>query len=53
MTAESPGFKRYERTGLKLDSNDVVRVDAVLQVGQISESVTVAARSRESGVRFQ
>ncbi len=43
VTAECPGFKRYERTGLKLDSNDVVRVDAVLQVGQISESVTVAA----------
>ena len=45
VTAESPGFKRYERTGLKLDSNDVVRVDAVLQVGQISESVTVAAEA--------
>jgi hypothetical protein len=45
VTAESPGFKRYERTNLKLDSNDVVRVDAVLQVGQISESVTVAAEA--------
>ena len=45
LTAESAGFKRYERTGLKLDSNDVVRVDAVLQVGQISESVTVAAEA--------
>ncbi len=43
ITAESPGFKRYERTGLKLDSNDVVRVDAVLQWVSSSESVTVAA----------
>ena len=45
VTAESAGFKRYERTNLKLDSNDVVRVDAILQVGQISESVTVAAQA--------
>ena len=45
VAAEAAGFKRYERTGLKLDSNDVVRVDAVLQVGQISESVTVAAEA--------
>ena len=45
VSAESAGFKRYERTGLTLDSNDVVRVDAVLQVGQISESVTVAAEA--------
>src|SRR5450631_341751 len=43
VSAESAGFKRYERTGLKLDSNDVIRVDAVLQVGQVSDSVTVAA----------
>ena len=30
---------------LKLDSNDVVRVDAALQVGQISDSVTVEAQA--------
>ena len=43
IKAEATGFRAYERTGLKLDSNDTVRVDAVLQVGQVSESVTVAA----------
>ena len=43
VKAEAAGFKAYERTGLKLDSNDTVRVDAVLAVGQVSESVTVAA----------
>jgi hypothetical protein len=43
VQAEAAGFKRYERTGLKLDTNDVVRVDATLEVGQINESVTVEA----------
>jgi hypothetical protein len=43
LSAEAPGFKRYERTGIKIDSNDTVRVDAVLQVGQVNESVTVNA----------
>ena len=41
--AEASGFKKYERTGLKLETNDVVRVDAVLQVGQVSENITVDA----------
>jgi hypothetical protein len=45
VRTEAAGFKAYERTGLKLDSNDTVRVDAVLQVGQVSESVTVAAEA--------
>ena len=43
LSAEAPGFKRYERTGITLDSNDVVRIDAALQVGQVNESVTVEA----------
>src|ERR1035441_491301 len=43
VKTEAAGFKAYERTGLKLDSNDTVRIDAVLEVGQVSESVTVAA----------
>ena len=43
VRAEAAGFKAYARTGITLDSNDTVRVDAVLEVGQVSESVTVAA----------
>ena len=43
LRAEAAGFKAYERTGLKLDSNDTVRVDAVLEVGEVTERVTVAA----------
>src|SRR5690349_11245466 len=43
VSAEAAGFKRYERTGIKLNTNDTVRVDAVLEVGNVSENVTVQA----------
>ncbi|MGA8596901.1 MAG: carboxypeptidase regulatory-like domain-containing protein [Bryobacteraceae bacterium] len=43
VRTEASGFKRYERTGIKIDSNDVVRVDATMEVGNVSEAVTVAA----------
>src|SRR5260370_24976199 len=43
VSAEASGFKRCERTGIKLDYNDTVRADAVLEVGNLSESVTVEA----------
>ena len=43
VKAEAAGFKTYARAGIKLDSNDTVRIDVVLQIGQVSESVTVAA----------
>ncbi|HUO28371.1 MAG TPA: carboxypeptidase regulatory-like domain-containing protein [Bryobacteraceae bacterium] len=43
IKAEAAGFKGYERTGIVLNSNDTVRVDAVLEVGQVTESVTVEA----------
>jgi hypothetical protein len=37
------GFKKFERTGITLNVNDVARADAALQVGEATESVTVAA----------
>ena len=43
VIAEASGFKRYERTGIKLDSNTTIRVDATLDVGNVSDSVMVAA----------
>jgi Carboxypeptidase regulatory-like domain len=45
VSAEAAGFKRYERTGIKLNTNDTVRVDAVLEVGNVSENVTVQAEA--------
>jgi hypothetical protein len=39
----APGFKKFERTGIVLNVNDTIRADATLQVGESTESVTVAA----------
>jgi len=36
------GFKPYRRTGIKLDANSLLVVDAVLHVGQRSDAVTVS-----------
>lgn len=44
IKSEVPGFKGLERTGLKLDQNQIMDLGTVvLQVGQTSESVTVSA----------
>jgi hypothetical protein len=40
---EANGFKRSNQTGVILDIGDVRTVDAVLQVGQVSDSVNVEA----------
>lgn len=39
------GFKSWSRTGIGLSSDDTLRVDAVLEVGQLSERVTVTAEA--------
>ena len=43
LMAEAPGFKRFEATGIQLQVNEVARVDVTLQVGQLAESIEVAA----------
>jgi len=43
VTVVFPGFKKYQRSGVLLDVNRTARVDAVLSVGAISESVVVVA----------
>ena len=45
VSAEAKGFKRYTQTGIKLDTNDTARVDAVLQIGNVSENVEVEAQA--------
>jgi Carboxypeptidase regulatory-like domain len=47
VEATAPGFKKYEKTGITLNVNDTVRVDPALEVGQATESVTVAAEAVE------
>lgn len=42
ITAEAQGFKKKTVTGLVLEVNQEARMDLALEVGQVSESVTVA-----------
>src|SRR5262249_33886417 len=43
LRAESTGFKKFVKTGLVLTVNSKLTVDVTLEVGNISESVTVNA----------
>ena len=43
IAAEQAGFKRAERTGVTLDAGQKAKIDLVLQVGDVMESVTVSA----------
>ncbi len=45
ITIELAGFKRYERSSLSVSVGDVLTVDARLEVGAASESVTVTTES--------
>ncbi len=42
VTAESAGFKKFEAKGVRVQVNEVARVDMPLAVGATSESVTVS-----------
>ncbi len=43
LKAEAPGFKTYEALNIQLQVNENPRVDIRLEVGQVTESVEVAA----------
>ena len=43
LTIEHPGFQRFEKTDILVETNRIVRNDATLTVGSVSESVTIAA----------
>ena len=43
LTIEQPGFQRFEKTDILVETNRIVRNDATLTVGSVSESVTIAA----------
>src|SRR5215207_6516266 len=42
VTAELQGFKKVVRQNVKVDVNTTIRVDMTLEVGAITEAVTVA-----------
>jgi hypothetical protein len=43
VAVEAAGFKRFQQRGLELSIGDVRQVDAVLELGQVSETVAVEA----------
>ena len=43
ITAEAPAFKRTRRSGVVIEVNQRARIDLALQVGDVQESVQVAA----------
>lgn len=45
VTAEREGFRRFVRDGITLAVNDNVRVDVVLSVGAVTESIQVTAEA--------
>jgi hypothetical protein len=45
ISVSSPGFKTYTRSGINLTSNDNVRADITLEVGQATEQVSVTAEA--------
>src|SRR5438552_16127897 len=45
LAIEVSGFKKYERSGIEIGTNERVAVDVQLQVGSSNESVTVTAEA--------
>src|SRR5580704_19193212 len=45
LTAEKPGFKKVLRGGLRLEAADHLSLDLTLQVGDVSQSVTVTGET--------
>ena len=44
ISAESPGFKKYDRVGITLNANDKISIgDLVMEVGTVTEQIEVSA----------
>ena len=50
LTIEAAGFKTQKKTGIAVDTDAAVRVDAELELGEKSETVTVSASAAEAQV---
>ena len=44
VAAELTGFKKYVRSGIELRVNDKVRLDIAMELGEVSETVTVSGQ---------
>ena len=45
VTIKAAGFEEYRETGLVLDVNTALRIDAVMKVGSVSQEVSVSSTS--------
>jgi Carboxypeptidase regulatory-like domain/TonB dependent receptor len=45
LTVKASGFETYIKTGIVVNANEVIRSDAMLSVGRVSQSVTVSAQA--------
>src|SRR5277367_5252257 len=45
LTVESAGFKKFERPGLVVQVAETIRVDAVLEVGSSTDTITVSTEA--------
>jgi hypothetical protein len=45
LQVESPGFKRYNRESIRVEVESAVRVDPILEVGDVAEELTVTAET--------
>jgi hypothetical protein len=45
ITFEASGFRRLVRSGIELRAAETPRIDVVLEIGQVVESVEVSARA--------
>ena len=58
LTIEHSGFKKYARENIVLEAQDKARLDVALELGDLSQSVTVQAdvsyfkRRRPRGLRW-
>ena len=51
LTIEGAGFKTQKKTGIVVDTDAAIRVDAALEVGERSDMVTVSATLAETQVQ--
>src|SRR5215831_7914152 len=51
LRVEQPGFHKYERRNILLQANENIRVDVTLEIGNITESVTVDALTAQVDTR--
>ena len=45
ISVSHPGFKSWSRTGIALSAGDNIRVDAMLEIGQVTERVEVTSEA--------